>query len=138
MIAAYRERATGSLTLQAGRARSRIFWRNGEVVGAELGWGYRSLGQALLQAGRMPLPQLDALWAAGELERPDPELLTRLEIREEPEALLQLQWLARLSAVVASAQSARFEEGILPPAEPFVLIAGDSLLRNLGLTEGLS
>jgi curved DNA-binding protein CbpA len=75
LFRAAREHATGWLTFAAEGAEARLYLQAGDVVGARLGFGYQTLAQALLVAGALDLPTLDALWARGELFSASPALL---------------------------------------------------------------
>lgn len=115
IIGAHRDRVTGLVELRAGDLRSELFWRDGDVVGARLAWGHRSLAQALVLAGRLPVERLDALWASGQMDRCDLALLRSWGVSDEPDALESLRWLAQISAAVEGAQSARLLPGEAAP-----------------------
>ena len=52
LYSAHKSRATGQLTLHAGGRESRLFLQEGNLVGTQLGFGFQSPAQALLQSGR--------------------------------------------------------------------------------------
>jgi curved DNA-binding protein CbpA len=76
LFRAAREHATGWLTFASGGAEARLYLQAGDLVGARLGFGYQTLAQALLVAGSLDLPTLDALWARGEAGLASPALLS--------------------------------------------------------------
>ncbi|MBI3182569.1 MAG: DUF4388 domain-containing protein, partial [Myxococcales bacterium] len=63
---AHKEKATGYVRVQHGERRAILAMKDGDVVGVEVGFGYQSVAQALLQAERIDPGQFDALWARGE------------------------------------------------------------------------
>ncbi len=75
LFRAAREHATGWLTFSSRGAEARLYLHAGDVVGTRLGFGYQTLAQALLTAGVLDLPTLDALWAEGATGPTSAELL---------------------------------------------------------------
>ncbi|MGO9064267.1 MAG: J domain-containing protein [Myxococcaceae bacterium] len=76
LFRAAREHATGWLTFSSRGTEARLYLQAGDVVGARLDFGYQTLAQALLTAGGLDLPTLDALWAEGAAGPNSPALLS--------------------------------------------------------------
>src|SRR5687768_9486735 len=94
LYSAHKSRATGRLTLHAGGREALLFLQEGDLVGTQLGFGYQTPVQALLQAGRIHAEMLDALWARESAGTPDEDLLD--EFGMTPEAVAEQQVLAEV------------------------------------------
>ncbi|MEW5738628.1 MAG: molecular chaperone DnaJ, partial [Myxococcota bacterium] len=106
---AHAARATGWLTCTAGGRESRLGFRDGQLVQVDLSFGFQAPAQALVQAGRIELFQLDALWARGEAGAVETETLEELGVSvQDMEAA---RALASVKQVLQLADSARFEAG---------------------------
>src|SRR4051812_27437172 len=102
--AAHKARATGALTVHAGGRESRLWLRAGDLVGAQLGFGFQGSVQTLMQAGKLTAEQLDALWserAEGGADRVD----------TEAPGMLELKVLAQVRRLSELAETASFEAG---------------------------
>src|SRR5512147_1489179 len=80
LISAHAAAATGWVVVQADGRRARLAVERGRVVSTELGFGHRTLAQALLAAGRIAPEALDALWARDEGGEVEVESLRELGI----------------------------------------------------------
>ena len=60
---AHKERASGWMTLTFWGRESKLLLKEGDLVGAQMGFGHQSVLQGLLQSKKLTLSQLDALWA---------------------------------------------------------------------------
>src|SRR5229473_1444341 len=74
----WHEQATGLIKIKTGDRESKLLLERGDLVGADLRFGYQSLAQSLLLEGRIGLEELDALWARGAGNHLDRETLERL------------------------------------------------------------
>ncbi|MCC6337447.1 MAG: molecular chaperone DnaJ, partial [Myxococcales bacterium] len=109
LFSAHAARATGWLTCSSGGRESRLGFRDGQLVQVDLRFGFQAAAQALVQAGRIELFQLDALWARGEAGAVEAETLEELGVTlQDAEAA---RALASVKQVLQLADSARFEAG---------------------------
>ncbi|HET9450519.1 MAG TPA: molecular chaperone DnaJ, partial [Aggregicoccus sp.] len=109
LYAVHKSRATGALTLRAAGREARLLVRDGDLVGAQLGFGHQCVAQALLQAGQLSSLQLDALWARGSAGSADEELLEQLAVTADE--IAQAQALAHVRRLSRLAEHAEFEPG---------------------------
>jgi len=108
-----RDHSTGIIKVKAADRESKLLMDRGDLVGADLRFGYQSLAQSLLMAGRIGLKDLDAIWARGEANHLDRETLERLglDIRRSWE----IQLFAILRAVCRSGNEVEFVAGPVQP-----------------------
>ena len=66
---AHQARATGELRMRAGGRVSVLGFRDGDLVAADVTFGYQGMAQSLLGGHRIDLSTLDALWARGDWAR---------------------------------------------------------------------
>jgi curved DNA-binding protein CbpA len=79
MLEALNLRATGVLEVAHAGGTSRLWFRDGRPVGAQVFAGFRPLGMVLLQAGRIDVDLLSrSLVAMAETRRPQGELLVEM------------------------------------------------------------
>jgi tetratricopeptide (TPR) repeat protein len=79
LLEALNLRATGVLEVSHGEGTSRLWFRNGRPVGAQVFTGFRPLGMMLLQAGRIDVDTLSrSLVSMAETHRPQGELLVEM------------------------------------------------------------
>lgn len=126
LYSAHKSRATGRLTLSSGGRESRLWLREGNLVGTQLGFGFQSPAQALLQSGLLDAEALDTLWARGGAGAPDEETLEAFDL--VPEVVAEQQVLAHVRRLSALAEQAAFEPGTVE-AEGFEPIAGVRVVR---------
>jgi curved DNA-binding protein CbpA len=117
LFRAAREHATGWLTFSSNGAEARLYLQAGDLVGARLGFGYQTLAQALLSAGALDLPTLDALWAKGEAGPTSPALLQAVG---SSEAASELQTLASVRRLVSQGGEAIFMPAMVDAVMPRV------------------
>ncbi|NOJ98892.1 DUF4388 domain-containing protein, partial [Corallococcus coralloides] len=122
LYAAHKSRATGRLTLHAGGRESALWLREGDLVGAKLGFGYQTPAQALFQNGLLGVDALDALWARGGAAAPDEELLEDSGLK--PAVVHEQQVLAQVRRLSELAERADFEAEVVEAAGGFAPIAG--------------
>jgi curved DNA-binding protein CbpA len=125
LFRAARDHATGWLTFSTHGAEARLYLQAGDVVGARLGYGYQTLAQALLTAGLLDLPTLDALWARGEAGS-GAEALVQAS-GGDAAAATQLQTLASVRRLVAHGGDATFMPALVDVVMP--RIAGARAVR---------
>ena len=129
-------RASGNLVLVAERGQRATFVVHaGDVVGAQIGFGFQSLAQVLWREGKLTSQQLDALWSSGEGGEPDPESLSRLGM--DLHGVEALRWRVQLRELVGKAQEVRFTPEVVSPGP--VKLAGGGLLplkRDCGEEKG--
>ncbi len=124
LLRAQKEKLTGILQLSAGGRESKLFWDGGDLVGADLRFGYQSLPQSLLAAGRISPRELDALWARGEANHLDPETLEELNL--DVRRSWEIQLFAILRCICRAADAAQFTPGT--PQTMFERVPGDRLV----------
>ena len=79
LLAALNERATGVLEVAHGGGTSRLWFRDGRPVGAQVFAGFRPLGMMLLQAGKIDIDALSvSLSLMAKTRRPQGELLVEM------------------------------------------------------------
>ncbi len=139
LLEALNLRASGVLEIQDRGSRSRLWFHEGRPVGAQVVAGFRPLGIALLQAGRIDVEALSrSLSIMAETGRAQGEILVELGCvsREEVDRALAEQQSKYLSRIVALQSGAfRFDAAAevpawtrgsgLPPLRPVV----DALAR---------
>jgi curved DNA-binding protein CbpA len=123
---ALERRASGTLELRAAHGqRARLSLHEGDLVDAQVGFGFQSLAQVLWRAGQLTPQQLDALWSGGEGGEPGNDALTRLGL--DPRRAQTLRWRAQLTALVERAQGFQFVDSPVPPAP--VVLPGPQAVR---------
>lgn len=108
-------RSTGWVRCEAGGLVSRLGLDGGDVVALELAFGYQTPLQALLQARRVSLRQVDALWARGEARALDDETLAELGVAAMDVERAQAE--AAVRRIGHLVERVSFEGGS-PPAPP--------------------
>src|SRR5205823_1860099 len=98
---AIKDKATGWITLSAQGRESQLLFEAGDLVGANIAFGYQSVAQSLLQDGAIRAAQLDAMWARGEGGRVDAESL--VELGADPAGASVAQVLASVRSASALA-----------------------------------
>ena len=79
LIEALNLRATGVLAVAHGGGTSRLWFRDGRPVGAQVFAGFRPLGMILLQAGKIDIDALSvSLSLMAKTRRPQGELLVEM------------------------------------------------------------
>lgn len=79
LLEALRARATGVLEVAHGGGTSRLWFREGRPVGAQVFTGFRPLGMMLLQSGRIDIDALSkSLARMAETRRPQGEILVEM------------------------------------------------------------
>jgi curved DNA-binding protein CbpA len=120
---AFSQRSTGWLRVLAEGRESQLLLEHGNLVGAEIRSGYRSLPQSLLQAGLLVAPKLDSLWAAG--EGAGRRAIESLGL--EWTQACEIQMLAQIERLSAKATRVNFEAGAVSCA--FNPIPGERAVR---------
>ncbi|HZA15212.1 MAG TPA: hypothetical protein VE618_11970, partial [Myxococcaceae bacterium] len=113
LLHAYRDRFTGFVHVVSGDRTSRLGFREGDLVDAELRFGHQTAAQALLQWGRLDVLALDALWARGAGAAPDGALLEDLGLAAD--AVEPVRALACVRQLSAAGETAEFEAGDVEP-----------------------
>lgn len=122
---AHKRRSTGSLKVSAGGRQSELLLQDGDLVGAEVRWGYQTSAQAVLRAHLIDSSALDALWARGERGAPDARTLEECGL--DARRALEVQALAHVEKLTGKADSIQFDEGeVRPKFEP---ISGFRVVR---------
>lgn len=120
LLEALARRATGVLEVDDGGGRARLWFREGRPVGAQVVAGFRPLGLALLQAGRIDVDALSrSLSVMAATGRAQGEVLVELGCisREEVDRALAAQQAGYLARVVAlDAGTFRFDARAQVPA----------------------
>ncbi len=124
LLRAQKEKLTGILQLSAGGRESKLFWEGGDLVGADLRFGYQSLPQSLLAAGRIAPRELDALWARGEANHLEHETMEQMNL--DVRRSWEIQLFAILRCICRTADAAQFTAG--PPETMFERVLGDRLV----------
>ncbi|MBS1152368.1 MAG: DnaJ protein, partial [Myxococcaceae bacterium] len=122
LLDAHQRKASGWITVKTLGQDSKLTLKDGDLVGAQMGFGHQSVLQGLLQSRRINLSQLDALWARGEAGSADEETLEELGTSGE-DARAQ-QALANVRRLTELGESVQFEEG---------QVDGESLLSGVQL-----
>src|SRR5512138_1207336 len=79
LLEALNARTTGVLEVAHGGGTSRLWFRDGRPVGAQVFAGFRPLGMMLLQAGRIDIDALSrSLASMAETRRPQGEILVEM------------------------------------------------------------
>ena len=94
LLEAHKQRASGWMTLTFWGRESKLLLKEGDVVGAQMGFGHQSALQGLLQSKKLTLSQLDALWARGDAGKADAETLE--EVGASPTESAAQQVLAQV------------------------------------------
>src|SRR5689334_14517964 len=108
LLDAHQRKASGWMTVKTFGRDSKLLLKDGDLVGAQMGFGHQSVLQGLLQSKRINLSQLDALWARGEAGQTDGETLEELGTSAE-EARVQ-QALANVRRLTEIGESVSFDE----------------------------
>lgn len=108
-----RDNSTGIIKVRVGDRESKLLMDRGDLVGADLRFGYQSLAQSLLMAGRIGLKDLDAMWARGEANHLDRETLERLSL--DIRRSWEIQLFAILRSVCSSGDAVEFVAGPVQP-----------------------
>src|SRR5260370_1293599 len=124
LLRAQKEKLTGTLQLSAGGRESKLFWEGGDLVGADLQFGYQSLPQSLLAARRIAPRELDALWARGEANHLEPETMQQMNL--DVHRSWEIQLFAILRSICRTADAAQFTAG--SPETMFQKVPGDRLV----------
>jgi tetratricopeptide (TPR) repeat protein len=123
----WQEKATGQIKIKTGDRESKLLFERGDLVGADLRFGYQSVAQSLLAEGRIGLEDLDALWARGEGPHLARETLARWNL--EPRESWELQLFAALRRLCLSANAVEFAPGLVQTR--FDRVPGQRLLSAL-------
>jgi len=122
---AHKQRSTGCLKIAAGGRESELLLRDGDLVGAQVRWGYQSSAQAVLRAHLIDCSTLDALWAKGDRSALDAKTLEQCGL--DARRALEVQALAHVEKLTGKAESIQFDEGeVQPKFEP---ISGFRVVR---------
>jgi tetratricopeptide (TPR) repeat protein len=127
---AHQQRLTGWLKVIAEGRHSELLLDEGNLVGAEIRTGYRSLVQSLLLRGLIDPPMLDSLWADG--RGAGPAAVEALGV--EWTRACEIQMLAQIELLSAKATSVQFEAGRVSSA--FSPIPGERAVRAAWLPNG--
>ncbi len=127
---AHQQRSTGWLKVMAEGRQSELLLDRGNLVGAEIRTGHRSLAQSLLLRGLIDPPMLDSLWADG--QGAGPRALEDLGV--EWTQACEVQVLAQIERLSAKATSVQFEAGKVSSA--FSPIPGERAVRAAWLPNG--
>jgi len=123
----WHEQATGLIKIKTGDRESKLLLERGDLVGADLRFGYQSLAQSLVVEGRIGLEDLDALWARGEGNHLDRETLARLDL--DARGSWEIQLFATLRCLCRSADAVEFAPGLVQTR--FDRVPGPRLLSAL-------
>jgi tetratricopeptide (TPR) repeat protein len=123
----WQEKATGQIKIKIGDRESKLLFDRGDLVGADLRFGYQSLAQSLVVAGQIGLEELDALWARGEGNHLDRETLARLDL--DARRSWEIQLLATLRCLCRRANAVEFAPGLVQTR--FDRVPGQRLLSGL-------
>jgi curved DNA-binding protein CbpA len=110
LLEALNQHATGVLEVAHGGGTSRLWFRDGRPVGAQVYQGFNPLGQRLLQAGLIDIDALSASLALmAQTKRPQGELLVEMGVvsQGDVERMLEEQQ-AGYFACIAALESAPF------------------------------
>src|SRR5258708_5477323 len=123
----WQEEATGLVRIKAGDRESKLLFERGDLVGADLRFGYQSLAQSLLLEGRIGLEELDALWACGAGNHLDRETLARLDL--DARRSWEIQLFATLRRLCRSTNAVEFAPGLVQIR--FARVPGERLVSAL-------
>jgi curved DNA-binding protein CbpA len=126
---AYRQRSSGRLTVVAQGRKSELLFVRGNLVGAEIRSGHRTLPQSLMLAGLIDAARIDSLWGDGQDLRGVVE-----EIGLQWTQACEIQTLSQMECLSAQATSVRFEAGEVTSASS--PIAGERAVRAAWLYDG--
>jgi tetratricopeptide (TPR) repeat protein len=121
LLDALNEHATGVLEVVHGGGTSRLWFRDGRPVGAQVFQGFRPLGMMLLQAGLIDIDALSrSLAVMAETKRPQGEILVEMGVvsAADVERTLEEQQ-AGYFAVIAALDSAPFAFDASIPVPPW-------------------
>ncbi len=123
---AHQQKATGSLKILAEGRESQLLIDRGNLVGADIRSGHRSMAQSLLRAGLLDSAALDWIWAEGQVAGRRAIEALGLEWSQACE----VQVLAQIEQLGEKATSVRFESG--PVSNAFDPIPGERAIRAAG------
>src|SRR6266446_6890112 len=106
----WQEKATGLVNIKTGDRESKLLFERGDLVGADLRFGYQSLAQSLLIEGGIGLEDLDAQWARGEGNHLGRETLARLDL--DAGRSWEIQLFATLRRLCRSTNAVEFAPGL--------------------------
>src|SRR5262249_2527562 len=123
---AMEQRASGTFELVAAEGRrATVSVLEGDIVAAQIGYGFQSLAQILWRAGKLTLAQLDTLWSSGAGGEPDADALMRLGL--DAAAAGSLRWRVQLQELVENAKGFQFLSAPIPQAA--VILPGPQAVR---------
>jgi curved DNA-binding protein CbpA len=120
LLEALNERATGVLSVAHGGGTSRLWFRDGRPVGAQVFTGFRPLGHLLLQAGLIDIDALSrSLALLAETRKPQGELLVEMGAvsREDVARVLADQQASYVGAIAALERGAFLFDRSVPVPE---------------------
>jgi curved DNA-binding protein CbpA len=123
----WQEKATGLVNIKTGDRESKLLFERGDLVGADLRFGYQSLAQSLLIEGRIGLEDLDAQWARGEGNHLGRETLARLDL--DARRSWEIQLFATLRRLCRSTNAVEFAPGLVQTR--FDRVPGERLVSAL-------
>jgi tetratricopeptide (TPR) repeat protein len=126
-------RADGVLEVDHGGGTSRLWFRAGQPVGAQVATGFRPLGLLLLQAGKIDVDALSrSLAELATRRRPQGELLVEMGVisRQDVEAALSEQQAGYISSIAALDQGG-FSFDATQPVPEWTRGIGISPLRTI-------
>ncbi|MBX5482275.1 MAG: molecular chaperone DnaJ, partial [Myxococcaceae bacterium] len=109
----HKEKVTGVLKVTAGGRISTLHFQRGDLVGADVRFGHQTATQALLQAGRLDLKTLDALWARGSGATPDEDALEEAEL--DPGTVDAARLLATVKQIAEAGETVELAEEEIDP-----------------------
>ncbi len=119
LLEALNQRATGVLEVVHGGGTSRLWFRDGRPVGAQVFAGFKPLGMMLLQAGLIDIDALSkSLALMAETKRPQGAILVEMGVvSEDAVGRMLAEQQASYFGVIAALDSApfAFDEGIPVP-----------------------
>jgi len=111
---AHQARATGELRMRAGGRVSVLAFQGGDLVAADVTFGFQGMAQALLGGRRIDLSTLDALWARGDAGKLGEEDLH--ELGTSTSTAHEMHLLSNVRSVARQANDASFKEAEVKPA----------------------
>lgn len=117
LLEALNQRATGVLEVAHGGGTSRLWFRDGRPVGAQVFVGFRPLGIVLVQSGKIDVDTLSrSLARVAETKRPQGEILVEMGAvtREEVDRALAEQQAAYFGIIADLQQAAFVFDGSTP------------------------
>ncbi len=117
LLEALNQRATGVLEVAHGGGTSRLWFRDGRPVGAQVFVGFRPLGMMLVQSGKIDVDTLSrSLARVAETRRPQGEILVEMGVvgREEVDRALAEQQAAYFGIIADLQQAAFVFDGSTP------------------------